>query len=256
MGVGLIRFCLENKGVSRYLPSLAEEAVVFRKHRSLEDASGAQHAMDFGHRLLDCVPVAVVDHVPGKQVIEARVGAWQVRHQSGHEMNRPRLLLAKRAGEINAGAADVEGKNTVSQGNQKERMAADIPILRSSSAISFTSNSGFSQSRRPVLYEVAFKIEVIEKSGEVTSPHPAGFGRARPRARPSARRWRRLPSTCWATAAAPYRAAKLRGGAPSQKIGRELEASSTGPMCKREPERSEGSEGKAPRAFQLLLVLT
>jgi len=29
-------------------------------------------------------------------------------------------------------------------------------------------------------YEVAFKIEVIEKSGEVTSPHPAGFGRARP----------------------------------------------------------------------------
>jgi hypothetical protein len=33
-----------------------------------------------------------------------------------------------------------------------------------------------------VLYEVAFKIEVIEKSGEVTSPHPAGFGRARTRA--------------------------------------------------------------------------
>jgi hypothetical protein len=32
------------------------------------------------------------------------------------------------------------------------------------------------------LDEVAFKIEVIEKSGEVTSPHPAGFGRARPRA--------------------------------------------------------------------------
>jgi hypothetical protein len=43
---------------------------------------------------------------------------------------------------------------------------------------------------------------------------------------------------------------------PSQKIGRELEGSSTGPMCKREPERSEGSGGKAPRAFQLLLVLT
>jgi hypothetical protein len=33
-------------------------------------------------------------------------------------------------------------------------------------------------------------------------------------------------------------------------------ASSIGPMCKREPERSEGSGGKAPRAFQLLLVLT
>ena len=71
---------------------------------------------------------------------------------------------------------------------------------------------------------------------------------------------------------------------PSQKIGRELEASSTGPMCKREPERSEGGHsqkivpgleafnhvrnvkpgpersegpgGKAPRAFHLLLVLT
>ena len=33
-----------------------------------------------------------------------------------------------------------------------------------------------------ILDEVAFKIEVIEKSGEVTSPHPAGFGRARARA--------------------------------------------------------------------------
>jgi hypothetical protein len=48
-------------------------------------------------------------------------------------------------------------------------------------------------------------------------------------------------------------------GAPSQKIGRELEASSIGSMCKREPERSEGSEVKCPpnpRAFQLFLVLT
>jgi len=33
-----------------------------------------------------------------------------------------------------------------------------------------------------VLYEAAFKIEVIEKSGEVTSPHPARFGRARDQA--------------------------------------------------------------------------
>jgi len=57
----------------------------------------------------------------------------------------------------------------------------------------------------------------------VTSPHPAVFGRARPRARPSARRRRRLPSTCWATAAAPYRAGsssghgELRGGGHSQR---------------------------------------
>jgi hypothetical protein len=29
------------------------------------------------------------------------------------------------------------------------------------------------------LYQFAFKIEVIEKSGGVTSPHPARFGRAR-----------------------------------------------------------------------------
>ncbi|MGO9858479.1 MAG: hypothetical protein ACLPQX_03490, partial [Syntrophobacteraceae bacterium] len=34
-------------------------------------------------------------------------------------------------------------------------------------------------------------------------------------------------------------------GAPSQKIGRELEASNIGPMCKRKPERSEGS-GRNP----------
>src|SRR5208337_501455 len=118
MGVGLIRFCLENKGVSRYLPSLAEEAVVFRKHRSLEDASGAQHAMDFGQGLLDCVPVAVVDHVPGKQVIEAFVGAGQVRHRSSHEMNRLHLLLGKRACEINTSPAGVKGKNIESQGSQ------------------------------------------------------------------------------------------------------------------------------------------
>jgi hypothetical protein len=32
------------------------------------------------------------------------------------------------------------------------------------------------------LYQFAFKIELIEKSGEVTSPHPARFGRAQTRA--------------------------------------------------------------------------
>jgi len=36
------------------------------------------------------------------------------------------------------------------------------------------------------------------------SPHPARFGRARRRARPSARCRRRLLSTCWAGAAAPF----------------------------------------------------
>jgi len=108
------------------------------------------------------------------------------------------------------------------------------------------------------------QVEAIEKSGEVTSPHPAIFGRARLRATKRSA----LPAVAQhllGPAAAPYRAGswsghgELRGGAPSQKIGRELEASSIGSMCKREPERSEGSEGKYPpnpRAFQLFLVLT
>ncbi len=61
------------------------------------------------------------------------------------------------------------------------------------------------------LYRVAFKIEVIEKSGELTSPHTARFGLARLCARPSARRRRRLPSTCWAAAGAIW-AAQWRGG--------------------------------------------
>ncbi|MGO9554524.1 MAG: hypothetical protein ACLP2U_05795, partial [Syntrophobacteraceae bacterium] len=39
-------------------------------------------------------------------------------------------------------------------------------------------------------------------------------------------------------------------GAPSQKIGRELEASNIGPMCKRKPERSEGS-GRNPAVFSI-----
>ncbi|MGO9553406.1 MAG: hypothetical protein ACLP2U_00050, partial [Syntrophobacteraceae bacterium] len=39
-------------------------------------------------------------------------------------------------------------------------------------------------------------------------------------------------------------------GAPSQKIGRELEASNIGPMCKRKPERSEGS-GRNPDVFSI-----
>ncbi|MGO8943343.1 MAG: hypothetical protein ACLQJ7_06685, partial [Syntrophobacteraceae bacterium] len=33
-----------------------------------------------------------------------------------------------------------------------------------------------------LLYQFAFKIELIEKSGEVTSPHPARFGRSAPAA--------------------------------------------------------------------------
>jgi hypothetical protein len=100
------------------------------------------------------------------------------------------------------------------------------------------------------LYEVAFKIEVIEKSGEVTSPHPAGFGRARPRARPSARRLLLLPGTCWAPAAAPYRAGsssghgELRGGGHSQKIVPGLEAFNHVRNVKPGPERSEGPLSK------------
>ena len=96
------------------------------------------------------------------------------------------------------------------------------------------------------------------------APHPARFGRARLRAT------KRSALTAVAQhlpdpAAAPHRAGswsghgKLRGGAPSQKIGRELEAFDMGWKVQREPDHSEGSRGKRPpnpRAFQLFLVLT
>ncbi len=72
------------------------------------------------------------------------------------------------------------------------------------------------------LYRVAFKIEVIEKSGEVTSPHPARFGLARLRARPSARRRWRLPSTCWGAAAAPYGPRSCEGVRPHKRSGANL----------------------------------
>ncbi len=85
----------------------------------------------------------------------------------------------------------------------------------------------------------------------MTSPHPARFGRARRRARPSARRRRRLPSTCWAAAAAPSlnSSEAARGCAlskdrartgHSQKIVPGLEASNQVRDVKPGPERSEG----------------
>jgi rRNA maturation protein Nop10 len=79
--------------------------------------------------------------------------------------------------------------------------------LESSTTVSIRSVSpaiGYAGVRMAPDRSYQFKIEVIEESGEVTSPHPARFGRARKRARPSARRRRRLPSTCWAPAAALF----------------------------------------------------
>ena len=79
--------------------------------------------------------------------------------------------------------------------------------LESSTTVSIRSVSpaiGYAGVRMAPDRSYQFEIEVIEESGEVTSPHPARFGRARKRARPSARRRRRLPSTCWAPAAAPF----------------------------------------------------
>ena len=99
------------------------------------------------------------------------------------------------------------------------------------------------------------QAEATEKSGEVTSPGPPSPRKIWPRAscaRPSARRWRRSPASAGQPPPAPYRAGswsghgELRGGAPSQKIGRELEASDMGWKVQREPERSEGSGANIP----------
>ncbi len=51
---------------------------------------------------------------------------------------------------------------------------------------------------------IALKIEVIEKSGEVTSPHPAGFGRARRRAQPRASALAAVAQHLLGAAAAPF----------------------------------------------------
>ena len=100
------------------------------------------------------------------------------------------------------------------------------------------------------------QVEATEKRGEVTSPHPARFGRARLRATKRSA-LAAVAQHLLGPAAAPYKQDHGPGmercsrGAPSQKIGRELEAWSIGSMYKREPERSEGSEANVPPTPEL-----